>query len=107
MTSQKVTIDEIWALAKEHAKSLNRERSDYLPTIDNDKKVIVEGQEVFFHIDNDPAIYYSVSGVDDLVYVDCDVLYKWDRFEGVNSSEIISSSDELRERIKKTIKNTY
>lgn len=63
-----VTLDEIWALAKEHARSDGTDLPTIDPDYDNVRNSMVEGMEVKFHIDNDPAIYYTVGGVDDLVY---------------------------------------
>lgn len=103
--AQEITLDELWALAKEHARSLHREREDYLPTIDEDKKMWVRGNdgrrktEVFFHIDNDPAIYVTTGSLDDLVYVECEGLREWERFEGINEAEVMENKEELRERL--------
>ena len=77
-----VTLDEVWALAKEHARSDGTE----LPTIDQDtdhaRNSMIEGMEVKFHIDNSPAVYYTVGGIDDLVYVDCQEARQSDEMTG-------------------------
>jgi len=103
--AQEITLDELWALAKEHARSLDRKPGYYLPTVDRDKKMWVRGDdgrkktEVFFHIDNDPAIYITTGSLDDLVYVECESLRKWERFEGINESEVMENKQELRDRL--------
>ena len=106
---QEITIDELWALSKQHAKSLERDSEEYLPTIDEDKKMWIRDNngrkktEAFFHIDNDPAIYITTGDIDDLVFVDCEELREWDRFEGINESEVMGSKEELEERLRRLV----
>lgn len=60
--------------------------------------------EVFFHIDNEPAIYITQKGGgDDLVYVECDELYEWDRFDSINSQEIMQNKKELENRLQEFV----
>lgn len=77
-----VTLDEIWALAKEHA----RDNEQMLPTVDPDsehaRNVRVEGFEAKFHIDNEPAIYYTLGDAEDLVYVDTESARQNDSMTG-------------------------
>lgn len=106
--TQEITIDELWALAKEHARSIHRDRKNYLPTIDEDKKMWTKNEngarkkEVFFHIDNDPAVHITDGSIEDLVYIDCKGLEEWDGFEGVSESDVIQQKEELRDRIQQT-----
>lgn len=99
-----VTLDEIWALAKEHA----RDNEQMLPTIDPDseyaRNVRIEGLKAKFHIDNDPGIYYTLGDIDDLVYVDTEAAREKDSITGpyLNKKEfkqrINDIAEEQRER---------
>lgn len=61
-------LKQIFARAEEHAEAGRGPREDYLPT--EEPSVMVSGMEVKFHLDNSNAIYYTLHGADDLVYVD-------------------------------------
>lgn len=62
------TLEEVYELAEKHAERGRGKRENYIDTFEG--SIMVEGMEVQFHIDNSPAVYYSVGDLDDLVYVD-------------------------------------
>lgn len=89
-----VTLREIWALAREHARM--EDEDEYLPTIDkdhNERFVWVERMQVQFHIDNSDAIYYEVGDIDDLVYLSDG--------DGRTNREVMDSFKEFESRVTK------
>lgn len=91
-----VTLDEIWALAKEHA----RNDGQMLPTVHPDsehvRNVRVEGFEAKFHIYNEPEIYYTLGEVEDLVYVDT---------ESAEQNDSMTGPYVGKEKFKRRVKN--
>jgi hypothetical protein len=102
MTAQSVSFNEIWALAKQHTVH----NGTKMPKVNGDKKIMVEGKEVFFYIDNEPTIYYSVGHKNSekhQLYIDCIELYDWDDYDKSTDIPVISNSESLGKTLKQKI----
>lgn len=104
MTAQSVSIEEIWALAKQHAVC----NGTKMPEVEYDKKIMIEGKEVFFYIDNQPTIYYRVghkTSKNHQLYIDCIELYDWDEYDESADIPVVSNNESLEKTLKQKINN--
>lgn len=100
MTAQNITINELWALTKQHSTMTDRE----LPKINGDKKMTIDGKEIFFYIDNEPILYYTIGKNEEKykLYIDCIELYKLDEYSQFSDAPVVEKNT-LTQTIKQTI----
>lgn len=100
MTAQEISINELWALAKQH--SVQNQNS--LPKIDGDKKTVIDGKEIFYYINNEPILYYTIGKNEKKhkLYINCIELNELDEYN--QSSDIpVVVKNTLKQTIKQTI----
>lgn len=97
MNTMKVSLNEIWALVKQHAV-----KNTKLPEINGNKKTSINGKEIYFYIDNEPILYYTIGKNKEKykLYIDCLELYQWDEYDNQSSVPVVD-----RQSFEQVIKN--
>lgn len=102
MTAQKVSINELWALVKQHSS----ENGGSLPKIDGDKKTVINGKEIFCYINNEPVLYYTIGKNEKRhkLYINCIELNELDEYDKSSNTPVVIKNT-LEQEINKKIQD--